>query len=136
MAARRTVTTVTAIALQWLALTVALASVVVHAGAALDDYVSPNLDGLFIFLAAFLLAGLLGMTVESPKVLVPLTFGMCITASAIYGGVIYSPVWLDISTGSVTLQNYASEQALLIFLWTLIPAITGALTGYLTRGDR
>ena len=81
------------------------------------------------FAAAFLLALLLGLAVESPKWAVALTFAMCLVAAAVYGGVIYAPVWLDIAVSTVTFQNYVTQQVMLLFLWCVIPALCGALLG-------
>src|SRR5687768_10762144 len=117
----RIVRQVAYVALLWLSVTVAFASVVVHSANALRDYVTPHLGGAMIFVAAFVLAGLLGLQVESPKALIPLTIGMCLVGASIYAGVIYSPVWLDISVATVTLKNYVTQQALLIFMWSFIP---------------
>jgi hypothetical protein len=113
----------------WLCVTVALASAAIHSGTALRHFVTPHFGGALIFVAAFLLALLLGFAVESPKWAVILTFAMCLVASAVYGGVIYAPVWLDIAVSTIAFQNYVSQQVLLLFLWCIIPSITGALLG-------
>lgn len=127
--ARHTARFVAQRGLEWLCVTVAFASVVVHAGEALHAFVAPRLDSAFVFLAAFVLAGLLGLRVESPKALIPMTVGMLLVGASVYGGVIYAPVWLNITLGTVQFQNYATQQALLIFFWGFIPAIAGAIAG-------
>lgn len=113
----------------WLCVTLALASAAIHSGTALRHFVTPHVGGALLFAAAFLLALVLGLAIESPKWAVGLTFAMCAVAAAVYGGVIYSPVWLDIAVTTVAFQNYVSQQVLLLFLWSIIPAITGALLG-------
>lgn len=113
----------------WLCATLALASAAIHSGTALRQFVTPHYSGALIFAAAFLLAILLGLAVESPKWAVILTFAMCLVASAVYGGVIYAPVWLDIAVSTVAFQNYISQQVLLLFLWCIIPSLAGALIG-------
>jgi hypothetical protein len=113
----------------WLCATVALASAAIHSGTALRHFITPHYGGWLIFGAAFLLALLLGLAIESPKWAVALTFAMCLVASAVYGGVIYAPVWLDIAVSTIAFQNYVSQQVLLLFLWCIIPSITGVLIG-------
>lgn len=113
----------------WLCATVALSSAAVHSGTALRAFVTPHFSGAVIFLAAFFTALLIGLALESPRWAVALTVAMCLVTSAIYGGVIYAPVWLDISITTIAFQNYVSQQVLLLLLWCSIPALTGALIG-------
>ncbi|RIK39627.1 MAG: hypothetical protein DCC58_14980 [Chloroflexi bacterium] len=113
----------------WLCTTLGMSSAALHSGAALRDYVTPHFGGALIFAAAFVLALLLGLAVESPKAAVILSIAMCLAAAAVYGGVIYAPVWLDIAISTIAFQNYVSQQVLLLFLWCVIPAIAGALVG-------
>jgi hypothetical protein len=113
----------------WLCATLALTSAAIHSGTALRYFITPHYSGALIFGAAFLLAILLGLAVESPKWAVILTFAMCLVGAAVYGGVIYSPIWLDIAATTIAFQNYVCQQVLLLFLWCSIPAMTGALLG-------
>ena len=119
------------IALQWLAATLAYASVVAHSSTALQDFVRPHIDSGFIFLGAFLLAGLLGVSVRSPAVLAITTFGMCLGAALGLGGLLYVPVWRGDALATVALKDYVTQQGLLVLLWSLIPASIGALAGAL-----
>jgi hypothetical protein len=60
---------------------------------------------------------------------------MCLVAAVIFGLVIYMPAWQGTLFRSTTLSNYAQQQALFLFLWTTIPAIIGAMIGYLVGGS-
>jgi hypothetical protein len=122
------------VAVQWLALALALASVNVHASNALRDYVSPSISDGYLLLAPVLLAGLLGLTVGSARILIALTFAMCVVAAAVLGGVLYSPAWLGITARTISLQNFATQQALFVALWTVVPAVTGGVAGYFLGG--
>jgi hypothetical protein len=113
----------------WLSATVALASAAVHSGSVMRPFVTPHYDGGLIFAAGFLLSLLVGLSVDSPKWAGILAAAMCATAAAIYGGVIYAPVWLDITETTVAFQNTISQQVLLVFLWAAIPSLAGALAG-------
>ena len=118
-----------ALTAQGLALTVAYAAVIVHAASGLENYVAPHIDSAWIFAAAFTFAALLGLTARSPRVLAALVAGMCVGGAALYGALLYAPVWRGIALATVDLQNYAMQQALLVLLWSVIPAAVGALAG-------
>jgi hypothetical protein len=123
------------VAAQWLLLTVALASVYVHASAAIRDYVTPGISDAYLLLGPFLLAGLLGATVASLRLLLALVFLMVLVAASIFGAVLYAPGWLNITARTVALQNFATQQALFLILWTIIPAFTGGVIGHLLGGS-
>jgi hypothetical protein len=117
--------------LQWLAITLAYASLVAHSASALQAFVRPHLDSGFIFLGAFLLAGLLGLTVRPAWALALATFAMCLGGAIGLGGLLYAPVWRGDALATVALKDYVTQQGLLIMLWSLIPASIGALGGAL-----
>jgi hypothetical protein len=123
------------IAGQWLLLMLALAGAMARSSNALRDYVSPNLGDGWLLGGALVAGLLLGLTVISPKALFPLVITMCLVAAVIFGLVIYMPAWQGTLFRSTTLSNYAQQQALFLFLWTTIPAIIGALIGYLVGGS-
>lgn len=122
------------IAIQWLLLTVAIASAMVRSSIALRDYVSPNLSDGWLTAGAFLAGLLLGLTVISPKVLFPLALAMCLVAATMFGLVIYMPAWQGTLFRSTTLANFAQQQALFLGAWSAAPALFGALIGYLLSG--
>jgi hypothetical protein len=123
------------IAGQWLLLMLGLAGAMARSSNALRDYVSPNLGDGWLLGGALVAGLLLGLTVISPKALFPLVISMCLVAAVIFGLVIYMPAWQGTLFRSTTLSNYAQQQALFLFLWTTIPAIIGALIGYLVGGS-
>lgn len=122
------------IAGQWLLLTLAIAGGMARGSNALRDYVSPNLGDGWLSAGAVLAGFLLGLTVISPKALFPLAIAMCFVASVIFGLVIYLPAWQGTLFRGTTLANYAQQQALFLWIWTMIPAVIGAMAGYLSSG--
>ena len=132
---RRTVNYWLLIAAQWLLLTLAIAAGMARSSIALHDYVSPNLSDGWLTAGAFLAGLLLGLTVISPKVLFPLVISMSMVAAAIFGLVIYMPAWQGTLFRSTTLANFAQQQALFLGVWTMVPAIIGAMIGYLVSGN-
>lgn len=123
------------VAVQWLALTLALASVNVHASGALRDYLTTSIGSSYLVIASFVLAVLLGVTARSMRGLAVMTLAMCVVAAAILGAVLYVPAWQGITARSVGLQNYAIQHGLFIAIWTSLPALAGCGIGYLL-GER
>ncbi|HUG15553.1 MAG TPA: hypothetical protein VMM78_11125 [Thermomicrobiales bacterium] len=123
------------VAAQWVALVLALASVNVHASGALRNYVTPSISDGYLLLAPFVLAGLLGATVSSARLLIALALAMCLVSAIILGAVIYAPAWLGITARAVSLQNYASQHALFVALWTVLPALFGCAAGHYLGGE-
>lgn len=121
-----------ALLLVWLLLTLSLASAIVHTTNALEDYVTPHLGDTWLLLAAFVAAALLGALTSSIRLLIGLTLTMCLGAAALYGAVLYLPAWSGIVASTVALQNYASQQALVVLIWLLLPATLGAGAGQIT----
>lgn len=122
------------VALQWLLLTVALGAVVVYSSDALEGYISPTLESGFIFFGAFAMAFLLGISIESFKVLMPLAVLMCVGASIIFILVIFSPTYAEITIRTVQLENYATTRAFLFTTLMFLPAVVGAGLGNLAGG--
>ncbi|HEX5164005.1 MAG TPA: hypothetical protein VFV93_01310 [Thermomicrobiales bacterium] len=123
------------IAAQWLLLTFAIAGGMVRGSKALRDYVSPSVGDGWLTGGALVAGLLLGLTVISPRVLVPLVISMCVVAAIVFGLIIYTPAWQGTLFPSTRLSNYAQQQALFLGLWTTVPAIIGALIGYLLAGS-
>lgn len=123
------------IAAQWLLLTLALTGGMVRGSNALRDYVSPNMSDGWLTVGACLAGLLLGLTVMSPKALIPLVITMGFVAATIFGLIIYLPAWQGTLFRSTTLANYAQQQALFLGIWTTVPAMVGALIGYLLSGS-
>lgn len=119
------------VTLVWLLLTAALAGIVAHSATALDDYVTPQISDGYMLLAAFAFAAILGLMIGNVKLLLPATAGMVLGASALFGMVLYLPAWMGLIPRAVAVQNYATQQALFIALWTLLPSLPGALAGNL-----
>lgn len=122
------------VALQWLLLTVALGAVVVYCSDALEGFISPNLESGFMFFGAFVLAFLLGISIESFKVLMPLAVLMCVGASIIFVMVVFSPTYAEITIRTVQLENYATTRAFLFTALMFLPAVVGAGLGNLAGG--
>ncbi len=122
------------IAAQWLLLTLAMSGGMARSSNALRDYVSPNLGDGWLTFGALLAGFLLGVTVMSPKALIPLVLTMSLVAATIFGLVIYLPAWQGTLFRSTTLANYAQQQALFLGIWTTVPAVIGSMIGYLLSG--
>ncbi len=119
------------VALQWLALTVMHGAAIVWSSRALERYITPHQSTLLFVGSAFAGAALLGLTVRRGVVLSILTVLLCLGGAAIYGATIYSPAWEGIVARVVSFQNYATQQALFIFIWSLLPAALGAFAGFM-----
>lgn len=120
------------IALQWLALTVMHGAAIVWSSRALERYISPHQSTLLFIGSAFVGTLLLGLTIRRGVVLGILAVLLCLGGAAIYGATIYSPAWEGILARVVSFQNYATQQALFVFLWSLLPAALGAFTGFMS----
>jgi hypothetical protein len=122
------------IALVWTLLTATLGATVVHSSTTFKGLITPNLDGSMFFIAAFLLAALLGLMIESPKVLLPLTALMCLVGSALFAVVYFSPSWANITVRTTAAENFATTRVMLFFALMILPAMVGAMLGNLTGG--
>ena len=119
------------IALQWLALTVMHGAALVWSSRALERYISPHQSTLLFIASAFVGSLLLGLTIRRGVVLGILSVLLCLVGAAIYGAVIYSPAWEGTIARVVSFQNYATQQALFVFVWSLLPAALGAFAGFM-----
>jgi hypothetical protein len=117
-------------AVQWALLTCALAALLVYASPALEDYISPTLGTPVLLFGPLLLGGLLGLTCTSLRLALGSAAAMCAVAAFAYAVVIYTPAMLEIIPGTADLQSYAAQQALIVTIWTLIPACGGGLLGH------
>ena len=122
------------VTLQWLLLTIALGAVVVYSADSLRGFISPNLDGSLVFLGAFLAAFVLGMSIESFKVLMPLTVLMCFAASLIFALVLFAPSFADVTVRTNALENYAATRVFLFSVLMFLPGLVGAGLGNLAGG--
>lgn len=123
------------IALQWFLLTMALGAVVVYSSDALEGFVTPSLESGFMFLGAFVFAFLLGISIESFKLLMPLAVLMCVGASFIFVMVIFSPTYAEVTIRTTQLENYATTRAFLFTVLMFLPAVVGAGLGNLAGGQ-
>jgi hypothetical protein len=119
------------IALQWSLLTVALGAVVVYSSDAFEGYITPKLESGFIFFGAFVFAFLLGISIESFKVLMPLAVLMCAGASIVFVMVVFSPTYAEVTIRTTQLENYATTRAFLFTVLMFLPAVVGAGFGNL-----
>lgn len=122
------------VALQWLLLTVALGAIVVYSSDALEGYITPNLESGFMFFGAFAFAFLLGISIESFKLLMPLVVLMCVGASIVFMMVVFSPTYAEVTIRTIQLENYATTRAFLFTVLMFLPAVVGAGFGNLAGG--
>ena len=122
------------VALQWLLLTVALGAIVVYSSDALEGYITPNLESGFMFFGAFAFAFLLGISIESFKLLMPLAVLMCVGASIVFIMVVFSPTYAEVTIRTTQLENYATTRAFLFTVLMFLPALVGAGFGNLAGG--
>lgn len=122
------------ITVQWLLLTVALGALVVYSSDTFEGYISPNLESGFMFFGAFIMAFLLGTSIESFKVLMPLAVLMCAGAAFIFIMVVFAPTFAEITVLTTQLQNYATTRAFLFTVLMFLPAVVGAGFGNLASG--
>jgi len=120
------------IALQWFALTIMQAAAIIWSSRALEKYIAPSQSTLLFLGSALVGAFLLGLTIRRGVVLGILTILFCLGGAAIYGATIYSPAWEGIIARVVSFQNYATQQAMFVFIWSLLPASLGAFAGSMT----
>ncbi len=122
------------LAVQWVMLVIAHTAVLAYAGRPLERYVTPHISDSWIILSGIVAGLLLGITVRSIPVLLPLLFLLCTVSATIYGLVIYAPSMMDIIARVTVFQNYAMQQAVFMGLWSLLPVLGGALVGQIVGG--
>jgi len=131
---RRTIARIGLVTVQWILLTIALGAVVVFSSDSLREFIEPTLDGSLIFFAAFIAAFVLGMSIESFKVLMPLAILMCFGASLVFAMVLLSPTFADVTVRTNSLENYAATRVFLFTVLMGLPALVGAGFGNLAGG--
>lgn len=122
------------VVLHWILLTIALGAVIVYSADSLQAFLSPTLDGSLIFVGAFVAALLLGISIESFKVLMPATVVMCFVASMIFVMVLFGPTFVDVTVRTNALENYAATRVFLFMVLMFLPAIVGAGIGNFIGG--
>ena len=122
------------VTLQWLLLTFALGAAVIYSSDALDGFVTPNLDSAYVFFGAFVAAFLLGISIESFRVLMPVVVLMCAGASVIFVLVVFAPTYAEVTIRTTQLENYATTRAFLFTVLMFLPAVVGAGFGNLASG--
>jgi hypothetical protein len=120
-----------AIGLQWLALTVALGSLVMRSDQSYEQLISPHFGALPVFLGAIVAGFLLGLTVESPRYLAPLVILMTLGAAMFVGVLAYAPVVDGLLLRTAALDNYVAQRAILMWLILLIVSVPAAVGGNL-----
>lgn len=122
------------VALVWTLLTGTLGAAVVYSSTAFEGLITPSFDGSAFFVAAFVLAALLGVLIESPKALLPLTALMCLGGAALFAAVYFSPSWAGITVRTTGAENFATTRVMLFFSLMILPALVGAMLGNLAGG--
>lgn len=121
-------------AVVWTLLTATLGASVVYSSTTFEGLISPSLDGSIFFIAAFVLAALLGVLIETPKALLPLTALMCLVGAALFAAVYFSPSWAGVTVRTTAAENFATTRVMLFFALMLLPAMVGAMLGNLAGG--
>lgn len=117
------------LAVQWLCLTVALGALVIHSAPSVEGIVSPSVDGAYVFIGAFVAAVLLGMTITSPKVALPLSLLMCLVSASFLAAIIFAPSWWGITVRTQALENFATTRVMFYLVLMFLPAMIGAFLG-------
>jgi hypothetical protein len=120
-----------AIGVQWIFLTIALGSLVMRSDTSFADLISPHLGAAPMFVGAFVASMLLGLTVESPRYLAPLTLLMCLCSAAFIGVLTYAPVVDGVLVRTTGLDNYVTQRVLIVTILLIMAAIPGATMGNL-----
>jgi hypothetical protein len=125
---------VTVIAVQWVALTVGVGSLVMRSDTSFSQLISPTVGIAPLFIAAVAAGFMLGMTIESPKVAVPLTLLMCLGAASFVGVLSHAPVVDGVLLRTTALDNYVMQRVLLITLIMGISSMPAVIVGNLVGG--
>ena len=128
---KRVLIRATMIGLQWIALTVALGSLVMRSDQSYSQLISPHFGAGPVVAGALVAGFLLGLTVASPKYLAPLAIGMVLCASFAVGVLAYAPVVDGILLRTASLDNYVMQRAVLMSLILLIVTVPAAVGGNL-----
>ena len=131
---RRIIVRATAIGVQWLALTIALGSLVMRADASYEQLVSPHFGAAPVFIGAAIAGLLLGMTVDSAKYLAVLVIGMCFVAASFVAIITYAPVVDGVLVRTTGLDNFVTQRIVLMSLIIMMSAVPSAVAGNLIGG--
>ena len=118
---------------QWLSLCAALSAVTIYSSASIAGMVSPRIDGSWVLIGAFLTALLLGVTIESLKVLIPVTVLMWFVSAAVLCLLILTPAWDGSVVQTEAMENFAINQLVVLPLLMALPGGIGAICGQLLR---
>jgi Na+/glutamate symporter len=127
---RRTLLRAGLIAGQWLLLTIALGAVIVRTERTFEGLIAPRYDSSSVFIAAFLAALLLGITISSPRALAAAVALLCSGANGLFILLLYIPAWEGTILRTRALDNFALDRALVVPLLMTLPASIGALGGW------
>jgi hypothetical protein len=127
---RRTLLRAGLIAGQWLLLSIALGAVIVRTERTFEGLIAPRYDSSSVFIAAFLCALLLGITIGAPRVLAAAVALMCLGATGLFVLMLYIPAWEGTVLRTEALDNFALDRALILPLLMALPASIGALGGW------
>lgn len=119
---------------QWIFLTIALGALVIYSADSLSGFIDPTLDGSLIFFGAFIAAFLLGTSIESFKLVMPLAILMCLGASLVFALVLFAPTFANVTVRTPSLENYAATRVFLFTVLMFLPAVVGAGFGNLAGG--
>lgn len=128
---RRTLVRAAAIGLQWLFLAIALGSLVMRSDTSFSDVVTPHLGAAPMFVGAVIAGALLGLTIESPKVLAPLVVVLCVVSAGAIGVMAYAPVVDGVQVRTTFLDNFVSQRVLIVSIILSIGAVPGSVGGNL-----
>ena len=120
--------------LQWLVLTAALGAIIVRTEQTFDGLISPRYDSSSVFIGAFVAALLLGLTIDSPKILAAAVALLCIGSALLFVIVLYIPAWEGVILRTEALDNFAIDRSLVLTLLMFLPAAIGGLGGYFLGG--
>lgn len=127
----RTIVRAIAIGVQWLGLTIGLGSLVMRSDTSFSDVISPHLGAAPMFFGAVIAGVLLGLTLESPKLLIPLVLLLCVGAASFIGVLVYSPVVDGLVVRTNALDNFVTQRTVVVSLVLGMGAVPGALVGNL-----
>lgn len=126
---RRTAVRAGAIAVQWLFLTIGLGSLVMRSDTSYSDVLSPHLGAAPMFVGAAVAGLLLGLTVESPKLLIPLVLLLCLGAASFVGVLAYAPVADGLLVRTNVLDNFVTQRVVIVSVVLGMGALPAGLGG-------
>lgn len=131
--AGRSLARVAVVATQWVLLSAALSAVTIYSSTSITGMVTPYIDGSWVLIGAFVTALLLGITIESLKVLISATVLMWIIAAAMLCALILAPTWDGSVVRTEAMENFAINQLVILPLLMALPGGIGAICGHLLR---